>query len=639
RPPAPGAPRDKGVVLTPHEPKTAVIRAWLDGTDSNAVGDVSAHATICSALYLDIMRQTAPGQENSAIPTPPRADTPWDFRAAAVDPLAYIDERYEVGAIGERVRMTVALLEEALAPLETDGGAKYRVQLHIVNLLSFVWHNQCEFPDWAMQWLFPLYTPPPLDDNVPVPKFLKKVPNFVVLAQRLIPSLVYQFSGTIGNEAHALSVDEVQGFANAESVPNLDLLASSTPAQDLLSARLVTILLYALREIPPSTKDSKNLKCAEEILNTLDVCLASLESKGGIFFGLVAAFVVQADAIGFILAWTTSAAAPQMAPVCCKILGTLHSLFELLELKSMKDQLVQQLRARSAKIASIIVRLQRCDQFLTVIVPLARLGARLGPVQGDLKKDFFDACYKLGTNFLTKFKTDLEKANIKALKDRKLSFRSSRVMCTQMRMLLRTLQKLEPSSVGQAYESVEIRAVQDQIANMESSDIIPATTRLTLGERQRYAGLPFDQALKSIESNALVAKWKSRFAAPVSKSKHDAFYDLVTDDRGILERVMTMGDTELDTLAGDIVAAAGVQPMSLKMLEGVDENELVDRVMAECLESFFRTVQSVPTIDPAYLRKFVPWVLCEAVMLSEKSGTDATNKPVANRRSSKCVIY
>lgn len=196
-PPLPGfRPPDSGIAFTTHDPHAQRIANWFAHQGRKITTDVCAGAgLVCSSLYLEIMRQTIKSEGRDTVPPPPSAS---EARLSHIDQLAWIRVKYEPRSISTQIYATTAALEQALMQLEArDDSTKHGVRAHVMDFLRFVWANQGDFQDWALQWLFPIYTPPPAEgEEVVVPNFLKNMPSFAVLAKKMIPSIVYRFSGT-----------------------------------------------------------------------------------------------------------------------------------------------------------------------------------------------------------------------------------------------------------------------------------------------------------------------------------------------------------------------------------------------------------------------------------------------------------
>lgn len=293
---------------------------------------------------------------------------------------------------------------------------------------------------------------------------------------------------------------------------------------------------------------------------------------------------------------------------------------------------------------TLVVRNLAWHQFTTVVMPLARFAAGLGPIEDKPGQELFEACLEAGQNYLSKMWGEVDKANAKMIKNRKLTYRSPQVACTQIRVLMHILQGVGPLYLK---NSNQLRLLQDQIARIEESDVLPAAQFLKLGERHRFVDLPFEPTLKAIESSALIGNWGSRFGAS-PRGKRDMVHKLATSDRGVFKAVMGISDVELDALAREILQATRIHQESSRMKEksNEDEDELadefVDGIITDCYESIFRTIQSVPKIDPAYTKGTVPWIpiedLTSAELEADLTSSLATGKSPKSEPKNNCVL-
>ncbi|RUP42848.1 hypothetical protein BC936DRAFT_137992 [Jimgerdemannia flammicorona] len=554
-----------------------------------------ADNVLCSAVYLVIVRDACNRQHKTKLsPQQSLEDNP--------RPLNNLQERCDAHQVHRRIMTTTEKFKkdsETWRLSEPTANTGDRAQLFVKGMLAFIFRNEAELGDWPWQWIFPETTITPQAGEVPFPYVWRSVDTFSKLADLLVPSIVDCFSDDLGY---------------SKDIPGTtDILTASSPIQDALSTRLIVVLLQGMQEIKPSTMDPVLLDLAEKFANTLDVCLVSLERRNTVVFGAMAVLQTYPQFAQVLVEYMTLSSDWRLTPVCCRILTTLVDIIDVFDLKLLKTILIDKMLLQTDNILQTISQfLGESNFFITVIVPLAKVVAKLNMFNHDISCRFFTRCIVFARTALMEVHErvkDLNRqaaitdeanatnvaaaaaAKTRAVKNKPVYFQSVEVVCTQSRSLLVIISEHCNKKIRRALES-DIQALEKDVESCES----PANRPFTIIRRQLTQGNPFgnrtfDEAFETIEQSTFVRDWLKGPPAPLS-SNRTPFHRL-SGNGDTLRSIRAMCDRDLDIVVNQLVgfslAADGAEPSSD-----------VDEVIETALETLGRTVQSFRKIDPRY---------------------------------------
>ncbi|RUS15431.1 hypothetical protein BC937DRAFT_92458 [Endogone sp. FLAS-F59071] len=570
----------RSVVVRPDA--ASVVQRWLTGQSRSylpatylTTGDVH----LCSAAYLRIMRDNVVSTKDVMVSEGPSQ--------ILSPPMMNIQGRCNVGDARQRILDITGQYEIESRKWHAS---TMDVNTFVRDFLAFVWKNEAELRDWSWRWIFPISTILPVPGETPLPDAWKSFSTFSELADRLIPSIVHRFSA----EANLAEADSGEELYNNDGMPELNLLSLSSPIKDLLSARLIMVLLQGLYEMKPPSPSTELLDRAERIINTLDVCLSSLELKNSVLFGFIAVIQTEKPLWESLADWVAVPVPSQVAPACFRVLNALIDVVDIFRLAGLRETFASRIHRHVDQLTvTVIDATIRPDNLVTVVAPLVGLVAKLNPLNDEASRDFFVACLQFAGNTMRNLGHRLEDFDQES---RARYYRSTELVSTQSRRLLLTLPNQHSALVLHRFRNMNGMDF-DKLVETYSARRFPAVStihRPLVPARKLLATTTFEKCFESIEKSVFFTGWGNVPPVTVLDSTGRRLKGFGNNGR-ILQEVMAMTDVAFDELVQQVVQAS--------TSGGPSVTSSPDKVMGAAVETLTRTVRSFGTIDPLYTVK------------------------------------